>query len=173
MPRITPATMALVRLGIEFELVVYDHDTGEPMTGQQVADVLGEPRPGTKTSMLQVDSRPVCVLVPSDRQVSMKKVAATLGGKTAKMMAADDWSTRRVTGSAPSVRSVRNIDFRRSSNRRCFGRPTSMSAAAGCGASAKPRSGTTGNRGGRGNGAPPARGGDRRPNESAVAEGRD
>lgn len=40
--------------------------------------------------MLQVDGRPVCVLVPSDRQVRMKKVAGALGGKTAKMMAPAD-----------------------------------------------------------------------------------
>jgi Cys-tRNA(Pro)/Cys-tRNA(Cys) deacylase len=61
------------------------------MTGQQAADVLGEPpHLVLKTLMLQVDGRPVCVLVRSDRQVSMKKVAATLGGKTPKMTATDD-----------------------------------------------------------------------------------
>src|ERR1700757_687153 len=44
MSRITPATMALGRLGNDFELVVCDHDAGGPMTGQQAADALDEPQ---------------------------------------------------------------------------------------------------------------------------------
>jgi len=35
MSKITPATMALGKLGIDFELVVYDHDAGGPMTGRR------------------------------------------------------------------------------------------------------------------------------------------
>jgi hypothetical protein len=33
--KITPATIGLGKLGIGFELLVYDHDAGGPMTGQQ------------------------------------------------------------------------------------------------------------------------------------------
>ena len=36
--------------------------------------------------MALVDGRPVCVIVPSGREVSMKKLAAALGGKSAQMM---------------------------------------------------------------------------------------
>ncbi len=36
--------------------------------------------------MAEVDSKPVCVIVPSDREVSMKKLANAFHGKTAKMM---------------------------------------------------------------------------------------
>jgi hypothetical protein len=35
MSRFTPAAIALGRLGIDFELVVYDRHAAEPMTGQQ------------------------------------------------------------------------------------------------------------------------------------------
>ena len=91
MSRTTPATVALGKLGIDFELRVYDHGAGGPKTGLQAANVLGEPPYLVlKTLMLQVEGRPVCVLVPSDCVVSMKKVAAVLGGKAAKMMAPPD-----------------------------------------------------------------------------------
>ena len=97
MSRTTPATIALGKLGIDFELRVYNPDARGPKTGLQAADVLGEPpRLILKTLMLQVDSRPVCVLVPADRQVDMKKVAAALGGNTAQMMAPAD--VERQTG---------------------------------------------------------------------------
>ena len=46
--------------------------------------------------MAQVDGKPVCLLVPSDRDVSMKKVAAAFGGKTAQMLPPAD--AERVTG---------------------------------------------------------------------------
>ena len=36
--------------------------------------------------MAEVDGRPVCVIVPSDREVSMKTLAAAFQGKSAKMM---------------------------------------------------------------------------------------
>jgi Aminoacyl-tRNA editing domain len=47
--------------------------------------------------MAEVDGKPVCVVVPSDREVSMKKLAAAFGGKTAKMMHRAD--AERLTGS--------------------------------------------------------------------------
>ena len=39
-----------------------------------------------KTLMAEVDGKPVCAIVPSDREVSMKKLAAAFGGKSAQMM---------------------------------------------------------------------------------------
>ena len=36
--------------------------------------------------MAELDGKPVCVVVPSDREVSMKKLAAAFGGKHAAMM---------------------------------------------------------------------------------------
>ena len=46
--------------------------------------------------MAEVDGKPVCVVVPSDREVSMKKLAAAFGGKAAKMMRPAD--AERLTG---------------------------------------------------------------------------
>jgi Cys-tRNA(Pro)/Cys-tRNA(Cys) deacylase len=36
--------------------------------------------------MVEVDGKPACCVIPSDRQLSMKKVAAAFGGKAAAMM---------------------------------------------------------------------------------------
>jgi Cys-tRNA(Pro)/Cys-tRNA(Cys) deacylase len=49
-----------------------------------------------KTLMAEVDGNPVCVVVPSDCEVSMKKLAAALGGKSANMMRPAD--AERLTG---------------------------------------------------------------------------
>ena len=49
-----------------------------------------------KTLMAEVDGKPVCVVVPSDCEVSMKKLAAAFGGKSAAMMKAPD--AERLTG---------------------------------------------------------------------------
>jgi Cys-tRNA(Pro)/Cys-tRNA(Cys) deacylase len=49
-----------------------------------------------KTLMAEVDGRPVCVVVPSDREVSMKRLAAAFAGKTASMMRSAD--AERLTG---------------------------------------------------------------------------
>ena len=46
--------------------------------------------------MALVDGKPVCVIVPSDREVSMKKLAAAFGGKSAEMMKPAD--AERITG---------------------------------------------------------------------------
>ena len=36
--------------------------------------------------MAELDGKPVCVVVPSDKEVSMKKLASAFGGKSAAMM---------------------------------------------------------------------------------------
>ena len=46
--------------------------------------------------MAEVDGKPVCVVVPSDSEVSMKKLAAAFGGKSASMMKPAD--AERMTG---------------------------------------------------------------------------
>lgn len=97
MARTTPATRALDKAGIAFESRTYDYDPGADRIGVQAAEALGEePRRVLKTLMAKVDGKPVCVIVPSDREVSMKKLAAALGGKSAAMMAPAD--AERLTG---------------------------------------------------------------------------
>ena len=46
--------------------------------------------------MAEVDGKPVCAIVPSDREVSLKKLATAFDGKTAKMMRPAD--AERLTG---------------------------------------------------------------------------
>lgn len=87
MSKTTRATLALEKLGVPFTLHSYDYDPGADSIGLQAAQALGiAPQRMLKTLMAEVDGKPVCVVVPSDRDVSMKKLAAAFRGKTAKMM---------------------------------------------------------------------------------------
>ena len=93
----TPATLALRALGIAFELRTYDYDPNAERVGLQAADALGEAASRVlKTLIAQVDGKPVCLVLPSDREASMKKVAAAFGGKSAAMMPVPD--AERLTG---------------------------------------------------------------------------
>ncbi len=97
MSKITRATLALNKAGVNFALHSYDYDPNAEYVGLQAAEAIGiEPRRVLKTLMAEVDGKPVCVIVPSDREVSMKKLAPAFNGKTAKMMRAAD--AERLTG---------------------------------------------------------------------------
>lgn len=87
MSKTTRATLALAKAGIPHSVHAYAYDPDAARIGLQAAEALGVP-PGRllKTLMAQVDGKPVCVLVPSDREVSLKKLAAAFGGKSAAMM---------------------------------------------------------------------------------------
>ncbi len=57
-----------------------------------------------KTLMVEVDGKAACCVIPSDRQLSMKRVAAAFGGKQAAMMAvpqAEKLTGYRVGGISP------------------------------------------------------------------------
>lgn len=83
----TPALRALSALGIEVKLHPYAYDPKAEATGLQAAEALGiEPAVMLKTLMVEVDGKPACCVIPSDRQLSMKKVASAFGGKSAAMM---------------------------------------------------------------------------------------
>jgi Cys-tRNA(Pro)/Cys-tRNA(Cys) deacylase len=97
MSRTTRATQFLVKAGVAFTVHAYDYDPDADSVGLQAADALGEsPDRVLKTLIAEVDGRPVCIVVPSDREVSMKKLAAVFGGKTARMMRPAD--AERLTG---------------------------------------------------------------------------
>ena len=97
MSQTTPATVALTKAGVAFLLHPYDYDPDAPRTGLQAAEALGwAPEQVFKTLMTLVDAKPACVIVPSDCEVSMKKLAAALGGKSAQMMKPAD--AERLTG---------------------------------------------------------------------------
>lgn len=101
----TQATLALTRAGIAFTLHPYDYEAGADRIGLQAAAAIGElPSRVLKTLMVEVDGKPACTVIPSDRELSMKKVAAAFGGKTAQMMkpaAAERLTGYRVGGISP------------------------------------------------------------------------
>ena len=97
MSKTTRATQALEKAGITFETVAYVYDPEAPRVGLQAAEAIGEePCRVLKTLMATVDGKPVCAVIPSDREVSMKKLAAAFGGKSAAMMKPAD--AERLTG---------------------------------------------------------------------------
>jgi Cys-tRNA(Pro)/Cys-tRNA(Cys) deacylase len=97
MSRATRATSALAAAGAAFTVHTYDYDPNADRIGLQAADALGEaPQRVLKTLMALVDGKPVCAILPSDREVAMKKLAAAIGGKAATMMKPAD--AERITG---------------------------------------------------------------------------
>ena len=97
MSKTTAATLALTKAGIGFTHFPYDYDPDAPRIGLQAAEALGKaPEQVFKTLMADVDGKPDCVVVPSDCEVSMKKLAAAFGGKSAIMMKPAD--AERLTG---------------------------------------------------------------------------
>jgi Cys-tRNA(Pro)/Cys-tRNA(Cys) deacylase len=97
MSRSTPATLALDRAGVAYTLATYDYDPGADRIGMQAAEALGvAPSEVLKTLIVKADGKPACVVLASDREVSMKRLAAALGAKTAEMMPPPD--AERITG---------------------------------------------------------------------------
>lgn len=101
MSKNTRATQALAKAGIAFTVHTYDYDPSAERIGLQAAQAIGEPAHRVlKTLMAEVDGRTVCAVIPSDREVSMKKLAAVFQGKSASMMkpAAAERATGYVIG---------------------------------------------------------------------------
>jgi Cys-tRNA(Pro)/Cys-tRNA(Cys) deacylase len=93
----TPATSALEKAGIAFKLHEYDYDPNAERIGMQAADALGvSPSRLLKTLMAKAGGAVVCVLIASDREVSLKKLAAAAGTKDAAMLPAAE--AERITG---------------------------------------------------------------------------
>jgi Cys-tRNA(Pro)/Cys-tRNA(Cys) deacylase len=93
----TPATLALDKAGVAYTLATYEYDPNAERVGLQAAEALGAPPSEVlKTLMVKADGKPACVVLASDREVSMKKLAAALGAKSAEMMKPAD--AERITG---------------------------------------------------------------------------
>jgi Cys-tRNA(Pro)/Cys-tRNA(Cys) deacylase len=93
----TPATQTLGRAAIAFEVLEYDYAPGNDRVGLQAAEAIGlPPQEVLKTLMVEVDGKPACAVIPSDRTLSMKRVAAAFGGKAAQMMPPE--KAERLTG---------------------------------------------------------------------------
>lgn len=93
----TPATRALEAAKAPFERIEYDYVQGQDKIGLHAAEAIGmSPAQVLKTLMVEVDGKPGCAVIPSDHTLSMKKVAAAFGGKSATMMPPD--KAERLTG---------------------------------------------------------------------------
>ena len=97
MSKTTPATLALDKAKVAYRLATYEYDPNAERVGLQAAEALGvEPSEVLKTLMVKADGKPACVVLASDREVSMKRLAAALGAKSAEMMKPAD--AERMTG---------------------------------------------------------------------------
>jgi Cys-tRNA(Pro)/Cys-tRNA(Cys) deacylase len=97
MARATRATRLLEQAKVPFALYNYDYAPGAANIGLQAAAALGEtPERVLKTLMALVDGKPTCAILASSREVSMKKLAAALGAKSAEMMKSE--AAERQTG---------------------------------------------------------------------------
>lgn len=93
----TPATRALEKAGMRFRVIEYDYAAGEGPKGLAAAGAIGaDPARVFKTLMVDIDGKPACAVIPSDQSLSMKRVAAAFGAKSAQMMAPD--RAERLTG---------------------------------------------------------------------------
>jgi len=97
MSKTTRATLALDKAAVLYTARTYDYDPDAEQIGMQAAESLGVPAETVlKTLMATIDGKPVCLLIPSDRHASMKKVAAAFAGRVAQMMRPAD--AERLTG---------------------------------------------------------------------------
>jgi Cys-tRNA(Pro)/Cys-tRNA(Cys) deacylase len=93
----TPATVALTKAGLPFTTHAYEHDPGAKSYGLEAAEALGlDPVQVFKTLLVEVDGKLAVGVVPVDRQLDLKAVAAALDGKKAVM--ADPAAAERTTG---------------------------------------------------------------------------
>jgi Cys-tRNA(Pro)/Cys-tRNA(Cys) deacylase len=93
----TPATVALTKAGIAFTLHEYDYDRDAARVGLQAAEAMGvAPARLLKTLMAKAGGAPVCVVIASDREVSLKRLAAAAGAKEAAMLPPAE--AERITG---------------------------------------------------------------------------
>ena len=93
----TPATVALTKAGLSFTTHAYEHDPAAKSYGLEAAEALGlAPEQVFKTLLVEVDGKLAVGVVPVDRQLDLKAVAAALNGKKAVM--ADPAAAERITG---------------------------------------------------------------------------
>ena len=93
----TPATVALSKAGLPFTTHAYEHDPGAKSYGLEAAEALGLATAQVfKTLLVEVDGKLAVGVVPVDKQLDLKAVAAALNGKKATM--ADPAAAERSTG---------------------------------------------------------------------------
>jgi Cys-tRNA(Pro)/Cys-tRNA(Cys) deacylase len=108
----TPATKALTAAKVRFTVHEYTHDPRSPSYGTEAADLLGvEPARVFKTLVAAVDGQLTVGVVPVDRQLDLKALAAAAGGKKAAMaeVSAAERATGYVAGGISPVGQRRRI----------------------------------------------------------------
>jgi Cys-tRNA(Pro)/Cys-tRNA(Cys) deacylase len=87
----------LARLGLAHTVHSYEHDPRSSSYGLEAAGALGVPAGQVfKTLIAEVDGALTVAVVPVDRQLDLKALAAAAGGKRARM--ADVSAAERATG---------------------------------------------------------------------------
>jgi Cys-tRNA(Pro)/Cys-tRNA(Cys) deacylase len=93
----TPALLELQRASVAFTAHEFEPIAGEHRYGLAAADALGvEPGRVFKTLVTMADGRGAVGIVPVDRQLSLKAIAAALGAKRAEI--AEVAVAERITG---------------------------------------------------------------------------
>ena len=92
----TPATRALDKGKVAYDLHEYTYESGHQIGEQAAAAIGADPARVFKTLMVEVDGKPGCVAIPVAQSLKLKKAAAALGGKSAQMM--DPAKAERLTG---------------------------------------------------------------------------
>lgn len=93
----TPATTALTRAGVDFGVHPYEHDPAAPSYGLEAATALGVPPEQVFKTLLVDGERGLAVgVVPVNRTLDLKAVAAALGVKKVAMARPED--AERTTG---------------------------------------------------------------------------
>ena len=108
----TTATIALERAKIPFTLHEYAHDPRHDSYGLEASEALGvTPERVFKTLVAAVDGALAVGVVPVDRQLDLKALAAAVGGKRATMAdaAAAERATGYVTGGISPVGQKRRL----------------------------------------------------------------
>lgn len=97
MSKATPATEQMKKSGRPFELLEYTYDPEAPSIGLQAAEALGLPAAQVfKTLMVTAGDEALVAIIPSDKELGLKALAAAAGKKSAAMMKAPD--AERITG---------------------------------------------------------------------------
>ena len=93
----TPATVALDRAKVSYQLHPYQHDSRADSYGDEAAGALGvDGRRIFKTLIATVDGHLVCAVVPVAGRLNLKALAAAVGGRKADL--ADPAQAQRATG---------------------------------------------------------------------------
>jgi Cys-tRNA(Pro)/Cys-tRNA(Cys) deacylase len=97
MAKRTRATMAMEKSGRPFQILEYEYDPEASSIGLQAASALGlPPAQVLKTLMVVAADEPCVAVLPSDRELNLKNLAAAAGRKSAAMMRPAD--AERITG---------------------------------------------------------------------------